>query len=360
MSRLISLSTELRTIRDQVARHALAAFFALACTISWTCWFLMWLSDMGTVNGFGVIGGAGPALAAMIVSGILRPGPSGIPRAKHRRLFGLAAVCTLAVLASRRLWIAAGLTTVVGRGHTTLVYPTSAAFLTDVLAAAVVALVLSGVHSPRQGVHDLLQSLSPSQNVVRWPWFVIAVGLYPVVLALGNSVSAVVGVPAPVAQATGVWYWLALEVVLLFLMVALGGGGLEEPGWRGFALPALQRRYGPLRSSLFLGVIWAFWHWPLFWFGFYGGGPFGVFLYMLGVAPLAILFNAVFNRTGGSLPIAMLMHTSINITPIFLPASTLASGLWMLLIVAVTIWMWRSPRTLAAGDRNALAQRSLV
>jgi CAAX protease family protein len=50
-------------------------------------------------------------------------------------------------------------------------------------------------------------------------------------------------------------------VLLLIFTGALG----EETGWRGYALPQLQRRFGPLASSLMLALVWFGWHLPQFW-----------------------------------------------------------------------------------------------
>jgi len=38
--------------------------------------------------------------------------------------------------------------------------------------------------------------------------------------------------------------------------------GMEEPGWRGFALPLLQRSHSAENASWYLGLIWAGWHLP--------------------------------------------------------------------------------------------------
>lgn len=325
-----------KTIRAQVARHPMLAFIALAYAISWIAWFLS-LIDLGVVNGFGIIFSAGPALAAMIVSALLRPEQSSVSAGKRWRLFGITGTLTLAVMAVRRLWITPEWLTIAGQVTTTVAFPSVTAFLVDILGAAVVAFVVSGVHSPRQAVRDLVRSLDPRCQPVRWYWWVLAVGLYPVVLALGNVLSAGLGLPRPAPIATGLGYQLVLDVLLTYLYFLFGGGGLEEPGWRGFALPLLQKRYSPLRSSLLLAVVWAFWHWPLFWSQ---GAPWSIVLYLLlEVAPLAVLFTAVFNRTGGSLPIVILLHASINIAPIFLPASSLATILWILLMLGVAVWM---------------------
>ncbi|MCD4754081.1 MAG: CPBP family intramembrane metalloprotease [Anaerolineaceae bacterium] len=38
----------------------------------------------------------------------------------------------------------------------------------------------------------------------------------------------------------------------------------EEFGWRGYALPKLQDKYGPLAASLVIGIVWGIWHCQFF------------------------------------------------------------------------------------------------
>ena len=99
-----------------------------------------------------------------------------------------------------------------------------------------------------------------------------------------------------------------------FLFVALIGGDLdEEMGWRGYALPQLQGRLSPLTTNLLLGVAWAFWHLPLWFFpGYFPAGS-SFSLYVVSTVALSLLIGWVYNGTGGSLLLAILAHTASDV-----------------------------------------------
>jgi uncharacterized protein len=57
-----------------------------------------------------------------------------------------------------------------------------------------------------------------------------------------------------------IWVFIPYLLMMIFL-----GGGQEEFGWRGYALPLLENKFGIWFANVILGIIWAFWHIPL-WF----------------------------------------------------------------------------------------------
>jgi membrane protease YdiL (CAAX protease family) len=102
----------------------------------------------------------------------------------------------------------------------------------------------------------------------------------------------------------------------MFPQVLIFGGALfEEGGWRGFALPRLQRLHGPFVGTLILGILWACWHLPLFWIMAWGTPPtiLNMVLFILIGIFMAIVFTWVFNNTKGSLLLAILLHTSFDV-----------------------------------------------
>ncbi len=146
-------------------------------------------------------------------------------------------------------------------------------------------------------------------------WYLVALVGAPALVLVG-----VLLVCGPPAVPVGVSFVPVLSWLGSFALVFLAVGLPEELGWRGFALPRLQERFGPLRGTLLLGALWALWHLPFFLTSDHGGGPgvdagavaanFAVFTAM--VVALSVLFTVVFNRTGGSVLLVALLHTAID------------------------------------------------
>lgn len=111
---------------------------------------------------------------------------------------------------------------------------------------------------------------------------------------------------------------LSVHFLIGFLIAMfLDAGALfEENGWRGFALPLLQGRYGPLPGSLILGLLWAFWHVPV---KFdvalnYGLANFGLMFSVLTLkfVLLTIIMTYFWNKVGQTTIIAIVMHGLSN------------------------------------------------
>jgi membrane protease YdiL (CAAX protease family) len=103
------------------------------------------------------------------------------------------------------------------------------------------------------------------------------------------------------------------------LFVALAGGGNEEPGWRGFALPRLQQQLTPVRATLLLGALWAPWHLPILFASEdsdHGLGTWGVLLLvaltMASIIGYAFAYTFLLNKTGSVL-LCIAMHASFNV-----------------------------------------------
>lgn len=137
------------------------------------------------------------------------------------------------------------------------------------------------------------------RSIVKWRvpvrFWLYALGLPVLLLAAANLMLVAVGEPVDWSLlGSRVGPYLGTFVVTLFLL-----GGLEEPGWRGFALPRLQQRFTPFKATLVLGVVWALWHLPL-------GLPRMIVPFFL-----AFLYTWLYNRTGSVL-LAILLHASFT------------------------------------------------
>jgi membrane protease YdiL (CAAX protease family) len=152
---------------------------------------------------------------------------------------------------------------------------------------------------------------------VHWKWYVAAIAIPFLIVYAAGVVSWVIGGPID---------WSAFEIspttiVFGIIIGTLLGGGQEEFGWRGFAQPELQERYGAFRAALVIGVFWGLWHLPQFLPGGFRAdwGPLMVGSYFIGIIGFSVLLAWVFNGSGGSAWLAMVMHGADNATQGRLP-----------------------------------------
>jgi membrane protease YdiL (CAAX protease family) len=174
------------------------------------------------------------------------------------------------------------------------------------------AIIMTAATEGRAGVRRLLGRLVLWRVGVRW--YLFALVAVPLIMLLGFMVYAMA---PPDLGALGGPAYLVTYLVGFVLTMILGGPLFEEIGWRGFALPRLQRTRGPLVATLILGVLWAFWHLPQFlvptWAASSGGGGIsGIGLFVLAALAFSVVISWVFNNTRASLLIAVLVHTSID------------------------------------------------
>ena len=165
------------------------------------------------------------------------------------------------------------------------------------------ALVVLAITHGKTGVVTLLR------RMVQWRvgprWYAIAL-LLPVAIALAAAgLNLLSGAQFPSSTELGGWTSI-LSTFLLLLLVPGIGGTWEEPGWRGYALPRLQVGRSALSASLILWAGLAVWHLPLVLVGEMHWS------YTVGLFGFVVIFNWIFNNTGGSVLILMVMHAMNN------------------------------------------------
>jgi membrane protease YdiL (CAAX protease family) len=107
------------------------------------------------------------------------------------------------------------------------------------------------------------------------------------------------------------WQWSSLVQILTLFIPNLVGGPLgEEIGWRGFALPRLQRRLNPMNSALVLGFFWANWHLPLI-----VAHVYNVTWWQFTILTMAasVFLSLAFNCSGGSVLCTIIVHGIYNV-----------------------------------------------
>ncbi len=128
----------------------------------------------------------------------------------------------------------------------------------------------------------------------------------------------------------------------------------EETGWRGFALPRLQARYSARDASFILGLLWAFWHAPAFFYN-YDLSLISAVSFVVSIVAGALVLTWLYNSTGGSVLATALWHGSFNAVVAGGEGAVAASVTAAVILVSVFIVRRYGPETLSHRPKHMTA-----
>ncbi len=199
---------------------------------------------------------------------------------------------------------------------------------------AVGALSTAAVMGGRPELAQLLRRLGT--RGITWRGLALALVAWPALTAIAIGSAGFSGAELSMAPRLSL-----VLVVLIFIEILIFTSVGEEVGWRGYALPILLEKTGPVVASIVVGAIWTLWHLPLFWIPGTAQAaiPFGYFA--LAILASSFVFTAVFRLTAPSIIAVLLLHTtedaSLSIAQVGWPQATGGGVFWFTYLGVVVL-----------------------
>jgi uncharacterized protein len=227
-------------------------------------------------------------------------------------------------------------------------YSTMMAFLYPMMLVgpSVAGILLTGLLYGRAGLREF------GSRLTRWRvgarWYALALLTAPLSMAatlLALSLRSPEYLPSIFATTD------KATLLLLGIVGGLAAGIFEELGWTGFVIPRLRLRHSVLATGLFVGVMWGVWHILV---NVLAGNtmtgalslaiylPATLFVLLVGWMPAyRVLMVWIYERTNGSLLVAMLMHASLtfstlSVAPLAISGAALVT---YQLVFAAALWV---------------------
>ena len=210
-------------------------------------------------------------------------------------------------------------------------------FFLCVYAPAIAAFILVGYHGGRRGLSNFLSRLGLWRCSALWYAFLI-IGV-PLVFYAGSAWKGNLSEEP--------FHFVSFRALFAALAFAAIKGPVEEFGWRGLALPLLQRKFAPLWAGIILGVIWGFWHIPAFLLSGTQQSAWSFTPFFVGCITLSVIVTALFNASRGSILLSAFFHFQL-MNPVWPDAQPYDTYL-LLVVAAVVLWVNRKTMFTTAG-----------
>jgi membrane protease YdiL (CAAX protease family) len=209
------------------------------------------------------------------------------------------------------------------------------------------AIVTTFIYQKGVGVKELIQR-GIKVRLGKWWW--VALLIFPVLIGGSLGLALLFGSPTPdfpaVTEASATGTPLPVYLLIAFVFIFFLGGPLQEEfGWRGYAFEHLRNKYNAMIAATLAGLMWGFWHLPLFFVpraeDYYNRPLWGLLLTTLLVG---IILAWIYANTKGSVFAVMLGHTMFNWSNWVFPAlksDSAALILFGLYFLAVGYILWQ-------------------
>jgi membrane protease YdiL (CAAX protease family) len=174
------------------------------------------------------------------------------------------------------------------------------------------SLIVSYRHGGPKAIRSLLQKGIRLKAGIKWYFTVLLI--FPVISLLSLFVQNSFIIRLNDFSGFNDIYNMVILFIVMLFFAPLG----EEFGWRGFLLDNLQREYKPLKASIIVGLIWAFWHLPFFFIPgkilnqFYMVSKLTLMLFPIYTVGLSLIYTWIYNKTQGSVFLVILLHCMNN------------------------------------------------
>jgi len=141
----------------------------------------------------------------------------------------------------------------------------------------------------------------------KFKWLLLSILIHVTIISLAALILSVIGQPYIVSD----YNFVAIIIIVIGSIIGCLG---EDIGWRGFLLPAFQKKHSLLISAIFTGILWGAWH--LGKIELYGIS--GYLLFILLITNFSILMSWIYYKTGRNIIIMIIFHLAINMVSLFM------------------------------------------
>ncbi len=200
-------------------------------------------------------------------------------------------------------------------------------------------------------------------------YYVIAVALALGITAIAHYLTNILGIDTlpdsliPSEISIPIYLLIVPYMIMMFLV----GGGQEEFGWRGYAQDPLQDRFGIIKGSLILGLLWGLWHSPLWLIPNEGHSYYSLIAFLVFTTSWSLVIGIIYNLSGKKVVIPWIMHAinnlSVPLFPVLFLADVPQPGYWIWVglntITAIILVYWYQHKQKEVVEATSLDDRTI-